>query len=144
MSIKSVLGTLFFCLGMVNCGPTEESSAVALKGLKFLGAGQQSSEVMIFAVDFVDEDGNLGSGAIDIQLNGKSLTDGGTPILPLFLVNGLDPASKSGTLVFHVEFFHLAPIGRGKALLELAVSVVDQDGNWSNVEKKYINIVPGS
>lgn len=113
------------------CGPS--GSSPVLENLRCAEEGACQSEADPFllrlAVDFRDDDGDLGSGTFTVFVD-DSISDGPTPLLQHFEEAELSPYATEGSVVLPAGL-QISGMRSGMVFI-VAIEVTDHAGNRSN------------
>jgi len=91
--------------------------------------------VLLFAVDFTDQNGDLGSGSTEYFLDGQMTMAEGVENQSLFLANQLDFGATEGTINFVLELMvETNNASSTEEEFEFAVQMRDAEGYESNRE----------
>ena len=74
-----------------------------LTALGYEGAARDNARVLLFRVDFRDQDSDLSAGTLTILLNGKPALADPLELQELFINSGLALNAQSGTLLFELQ-----------------------------------------
>lgn len=101
------------CVSLLGCGPYvavdlgNRASAMSayprINNVEFVGTSAFSSQMLIFDMDFDDEDGDLDSGELFVSLAGNLGKKNGLQLKPIFLRNEIAPKTKEGRFRFAIE-----------------------------------------
>jgi hypothetical protein len=128
-------------LMLLGCGG--DPTVPALSDLRLEGQAPASPVVLLLAVDFADEDGDLAGGTMERFIDGKPDAAGEGALRTIFAGSHLEPDATAGTLEFVVEltFDFDNPPAEG-TLFELGVRVKDEAGHSSNLATRRLRIDP--
>jgi hypothetical protein len=123
--------------------PLVQGPGPALGNFRFLGQSPKSSDVLVFAIDFIDEGGDLGDGEMQIWLQQTLQGKKGISLKPIFLQNELDPKAPRGSLRFVVQLFLSEPDLQALPFwIEVAVQFKDKAGNMSDKKTVMLQLKP--
>ena len=86
--------------GVMGCG---DGVTPELRALRYMGQAPDSRAVLLFEIDFVDEDGDLDQGVLETFIGQRTSALGALDLTPIFARSGLQEGETSGTLDVVVE-----------------------------------------
>lgn len=130
----------------VSCAPKPEinlgdlladaSTFPRILGLRYLGQSARSNEILVFEIDFDDEDGDLDKGFMDVFINGEKVNSSGMALMPIFLQNEINPKVREGTLHFVAEIFIATKnLDSQKIPFEIGLQLRDARDHKSNLAR---------
>jgi len=143
--VKALLAAVV-CVGLLGCAPyvavdlgnraKTMSAYPRINHVEFVGTSQVSSQVLIFDLDFDDEDGDLDSGELFVSLVGNHENRNGLQLKPIFLRNEIAPNTKEGRFRFAIEISISGEHENSPAAkFEVSLQLKDSLGHTSNVAK---------
>jgi hypothetical protein len=92
-------------LSLCGCPNAQERDAglPLMTALTYEGAARDNARVLLFRVDFRDEDGDLSAGNLAVLINGKTALADPLSMKDLFIKSGLPLNAQNGTLLFEVQ-----------------------------------------
>lgn len=113
-------------------GACGDGKTPRLANFDLRGQAPDAPTVLLLRVDFVDDSGDLGRGAMPTFVNGEPSALGALDLAPIFVANGLSFDATAGTLDFVVELtIDEATLPAEGAGFDLGITVVDEAGNES-------------
>ncbi|MBL92165.1 MAG: hypothetical protein CMH56_10215 [Myxococcales bacterium] len=132
--LREIIPFLWVAGALLGTGCGHENAPVLSK-LTYLGQSEESPMVLLFAVDFTDQNGDLGSGSTEYFLDGQMTLAEGVENQSLFLANQLDFGATEGTINFVLELMvETNNASSTEEEFEFAVQMRDAEGYESNRE----------
>lgn len=114
-----------------------------LSNLRFHGQAEDSPLVLLLAVDFRDDDGNLSDGVLETFINQSPTSAGPLPLLPLFLGSDVDERATSGSLDFVLELAFADEAPASGTTFTLGARASDGADNTSSTQEIRLKLETG-
>jgi hypothetical protein len=127
---------LLLLLAAVGCA---EPGAPVVEALRYDGQAPDSTLVLLFSIDFSDDEGDLGEGKLETFINQRVAGNGIQSLRPLFLQAGERLDATSGTVPFVIELNFAGAPERG-AGFSVGVRLTDEGEQTSTTKETSLRI----
>jgi hypothetical protein len=125
------------CLMVAACGGPSDVPRV--EELRYLGQAKDSTLVLLFEVDFSDDNGDLNEGRLETFINDRATRLSQQPLAPLLLESGISPTATTGTFDLALEIAFVDGVEVG-ASFDVGTRIVDAQNHVSDTETVTLRI----
>jgi hypothetical protein len=124
-------------LCVMGCDPPPPAPRIT--ALRYDGQAPDSTLVLLFSLDFEDDEGDLGEGSMETFINNRVAGLGLSSLRPMFLQSDVDLDATAGTLHFVVELAFAGAPERGSSF-SVGVRLADNEDHVSRTVDTTLHI----